>query len=92
MNDWAKEYIGEADRKEELYLQNKRKDIIEMLEGLSRQLKTKFGKYNKEAKYIEKKMIPYVERMAYLPPSYLGMIDGYNELIKLGKRVNRRIW
>lgn len=92
MNDWTKKYVDEADRKEKLILMRQRRDITTMLLVLSRRLKSRFGKYNKEAKYIEGTMIPYVERLAYLPPSYLGMIDGYRELIKFGKRVNRRIW
>lgn len=90
MNNWASNYVDQVNAKEEKALLRKKEQIIKELNAVRKQLRRK--NYWKEAEFIEKKMIPYVERMAFLPPSYLSMIDGYGELLKFGKRVNRRIW
>ena len=81
MSDWAKEYIEEAERIWEAEKVRFKKKHIKELKSVSKQLRKKMGKYSKEAEYIEKKIIPYVEKMAYYPPSYRGMVEIFKELL-----------
>ena len=92
MNDWAEEYVEEAERRDEADKARRKKMMIREVGLVRGQLRKRFGRYSKEAKYIEKKIIPYIERMCYYPASYRSMVDGFGELIRFGKRVNRRIW
>ena len=80
MNDWADEYIEEAERIWEADKERRKKGIVNELRSVSRRLRIRFGRYSKEAKYLDGKIIPYVERMCYYPPSYRGMVEIFKEL------------
>jgi len=92
MDNWANNYIDLVNSREETEITNRKTKWAKELNTVSKQLRRKFGRYNKEAKYIDKRIIPYVMRMAYYPDSYMRMIAGYEELLKYGRRQNRRIW
>ena len=81
MNDWAKEYIEEAERRDEEEKAQRKKMIIREIGVVRGQLREKFGRHNKEAEYIDRKIIPYVERMCYYPPSYRGMVEIFKDLL-----------
>jgi len=79
MNDWASNYVDRVNAKEEQSLLRKKKRIIKELNAVSKRLGKK--RFWKEAEYIEKKIIPYVEKMAYCPGSYRGMVEIFKELL-----------
>lgn len=81
MNNWASNYIDRVNSKEETEISNKKAKLVKELNAVSKQLRGKFGKYSKEAKYIENKIIPYIERMAFYPPSYREMVEEFKELL-----------
>ena len=90
ISNWAKEYVEEAERIYEAEMAKNKEKWVEELKILSKKLSAK--KYRKEAKHVEKTMIPYIKRMCYYPGSYRSMVEGFEELLKFGKRQNRRIW
>ncbi len=87
MNNWAKDYYDKANAKEEKDMTNWKKKRVKELKTVSKQLRAKLGKYSKEAKYIDNKIIPYVMRMCYYPPSYRGMVEEFKELLDNYNRV-----
>ena len=79
MNNWASNYVDQVNTEEEQYLTNKKTRLVKELNAVSKQLKKKG--FRREVKYIEKKIIPYVMRMAYYPPSYREMVELFKELL-----------
>jgi len=79
MNNWASNYVDRVNAKEEQSLLRKKKCITGELNAVTKQLERKG--YWKEAEYIEKIIIPYVERMAHYPGSYRGMVELFKELL-----------
>ena len=90
MNNWAKEYVEEAERIYEAEMAKNKTKWLEELNAISKQLKKK--RFKREAKKIDNEIIPYIKRMAHYPGSYRSMVEGFEELLKFGKRQNRRIW
>jgi len=79
MNNWASNHVDRVNAKEEQSLLRKKKRIIKELNAVRKQLKKKG--FRREVKYIEKKIIPYVERMAHYPGSYREMVEIFRELL-----------
>ena len=79
MNNWASNYVDRVNAKEEQSLLRKKKRVIKELNAVSKRLKKKG--FRREARYIEKKIIPYVERMAHYPGSYREMVEVFKELL-----------
>ena len=79
MNNWASNYVDRVNAKEEQSLLRKKERIIKELESASKQLWKR--RFRREARYIETKIIPYVERMAHYPGSYREMVEVFKELL-----------
>ena len=79
MNNWASNYVDRVNAKEEQSLLRKKERIIKELNLARRELRIK--SCWKEAEYIERKIIPYVERMGHYPGSYREMVEVFKELL-----------
>ena len=90
MNNWASNYVDRVNAKEEAEMAKNKTKWLKELNAISKQLKKK--RFKREAKKIDNEIIPYIKRMAHYPGSYKSMVEGFEELLKFGKRQNRRIW
>ena len=90
--DEMDKYVLQVNMREEKKLNRQRAEGVKECKRILSLLMRKGRVHSKDIKFIKNTMIPYVRRMKWIPPSYKSMIDGYEELIKFGKRVNRRIW
>lgn len=72
------EYISKANKREERKLNKQRRTAIAECRRVLHLLGKK-RTFKKEREFIEKKMIPYIGRMKFMPWSFKNMLEMWSE-------------
>ena len=73
------EYVKKSNINEERKLNRQRNKAIKECRRVHKMLKKKGLTFKEEVKTIEKKMIPYIGRMKWLPKSYKDMLSEWED-------------
>lgn len=71
------EYVKRANKREVNVLLKQKKEGIEECKRILKLLKRKRFAFRKEREYIERRMIPYISKMKFMPGSYKHMLDAW---------------
>jgi len=75
---WMRNYLRQSKAKESSNLRQQEEELREYVDAVLGGLRRRKSKEAKECiEFIEKKIIPYLERMKWLPDSYLDILDNF---------------
>lgn len=75
---WADNYIRSTRHSRAIKLGLQKKEYMKYINTVVDSLKSRQTPYTDEGiKFIEKKIIPYLERMKWLPDSYMDILDNF---------------
>ncbi len=73
------EYVLKVNKREENKLTKQKREGIAECRRVLKLLKKKPITFNKEIKMIDKRMIPYITRQKWMPPSYRRFLDMWQD-------------